>query len=57
MDDDVAKYLFRPTKMGHTNPIGRYIVGNSLRENDILRRLREVSSADRFCYEQQLNVA
>lgn len=43
MEDDPIKYLHQPTKRGFKNPIGHYIVSNSLRENDILKRLREVS--------------
>ncbi len=43
-DDDVKKYLFWEGKdpSGFQNPIGSYINKNSVREPDILRRLKEV---------------
>ena len=46
-DDDVTKYLFKvaddhPTMRGFTNPIAKYMLENSVREPDILRRLQEV---------------
>ena len=44
-DDDVSKYLFVEGKGSSDgkfiNPIGNYIMKNSLREPDILRRLQE----------------
>ncbi len=43
-DDDVKKYLFLEGKdpSGFQNPIGSYVNKNSVREPDILRRLKEV---------------
>ena len=50
-DDDVTKYLFKvaddhPTMRGFTNPIAKYMLENSIREPDILRRLQEKTSQE-----------
>ena len=48
--DDVSKFLFKAKKGAHyhefTNPIEEYIMENSAREPEILRRLHEVQCAE-----------